>query len=123
MKKLIKSRPRKRTPVFHPDTFLAGTGKGRTISDLKKGDAIFAQGDPATAVFYVQKGKIKLTVISKTGKEATIALLGEKNFLGEECIAALKMLRVATATALTPATVLRIERAEMVRVLSACQAR
>ena len=85
--------------------------------DLKKGQRIFSQGDAANAVFYVQTGKIKLSVISKRGKEATIALLGAGNFLGEECIAAMQMQRVATATALTPSSLLRIERAEMVRVL------
>jgi CRP-like cAMP-binding protein len=78
---------------------------------------VFGQGDDADAVFYVQKGKIKLSVISKRGKEATIALLGDGNFLGEESIAAVLLKRVATATALTPSTILRIERGEMVRVL------
>lgn len=115
MKKLAKTRPR--ASAFDAITFLSEAGTGRTISELKKGDLIFAQGEDANAVFYVQKGKIKLTVLSNVGKEATIALLGEKQFLGEECITALKMSRVATATAFTPATVLRIERAEMVRVL------
>jgi CRP/FNR family cyclic AMP-dependent transcriptional regulator len=111
----LAEKPRK--AVFLPAAFLAKSGTGRTLSELNKGDAIFAQGDDANAVFYIQKGKIKLTVISKTGKEATIALLGENNFLGEECIAASKLHRVATATAFTPCTVLRIERSEMVRVL------
>jgi CRP-like cAMP-binding protein len=115
VKARVVAKPRK--PAFLPAAFLAHSGTGRTISELEKGDTIFTQGDPANSVFYVQKGKIKLTVISKTGKEATIALLGENNFLGEECITASKMQRVATATALTPSTVLKIERSEMVRVL------
>lgn len=106
-----------RKAAFLPASFLAHAGTGRTISELNKGDTIFAQGDDANAVFYVQQGKIRLTVISKTGKEATIALLGENNFLGEECITASRLQRVATATALIPSTVLRIERGEMVRVL------
>jgi len=110
-------KPRRKKPVFLPATFLAGAGAGRTIADLKKGAPLFAQGDPADSVFYIQKGKVKLTVISKRGKEATIALLGDGNFLGEECIAAVHLLRVASATALTPCTILRIERAEMIRVL------
>jgi CRP/FNR family transcriptional regulator, cyclic AMP receptor protein len=84
---------------------------------MKKGQKVFGQGEAADAVFYIQKGKIKLSVISKRGKEATIALLGDGNFLGEECIAAVLLKRVATATALTPSTILRIERVEMVRVL------
>src|SRR5690349_13052990 len=102
--------------------FLAKAGAGRTIIELKKGGSIFTQGDPANAIFYIQEGKVKLSVVSKAGKEATIALLGEGNFLGEECIAALKVTRVATATALEPSTVLRIERAEMIRVLHEEQA-
>jgi CRP-like cAMP-binding protein len=109
--------PSRREKTFRPEAFLASAGAGRTIVDLKKGQRIFSQGDAATAVFYVQTGKIKLTVISKRGKEATIALLGAGNFLGEECIAAMQLQRVATATALTPSSLLRIERAEMVRVL------
>ena len=115
MKTVNKSRGK--ALVFKPQVFLAKAGIGRTISNLKKGAPIFSQGEVADAVFYIQKGKIKLTVVSKVGKEATIALLGEGNFLGEECIAAIAMKRVATATALTPLTLLRIERDEMVRVL------
>ncbi|HEU4414046.1 MAG TPA: cyclic nucleotide-binding domain-containing protein, partial [Candidatus Angelobacter sp.] len=115
MKPAISVRRRKK--VFRPAAFLATTGLGRTILELKKGQAIFTQGDDANAVFYIQKGRIRLTVISKRGKEATISLLGSGNFLGEECIATVQPLRLATATALTPATVLRIERSEMVRVL------
>jgi CRP-like cAMP-binding protein len=103
--------------AFLPANFLARIGAGRTIVELKKGGHIFSQGDAANAIFYIQKGRIKLSVISKAGKEATIALLGTGNFLGEECIAALAVHRVATATALGPSTVLRIERDEMVRVL------
>jgi CRP-like cAMP-binding protein len=111
------SGQRRNTAAFEPAAFLAKTGLGRTIADLKKGQTVFSQGDAANAVFYVQKGKIKLTVISKRGKEATIALLGSGSFLGEECIAAIQPQRMATATALTPSTILRIERKEMVRVL------
>jgi CRP-like cAMP-binding protein len=111
------STARRKKPVFRPSAFLARTGLGRTILDLKKGQTVFSQGDVANAVFYVQKGKIRLTVISKRGKEATISLLGSGSFLGEECIATIQPQRMATATALTPASVLRIERAEMIRVL------
>ncbi|HLJ26384.1 MAG TPA: Crp/Fnr family transcriptional regulator [Candidatus Angelobacter sp.] len=110
--------PRNRSKeAFQPEAFLARTGLGRTIVEVKKGQTIFSQGDPANAVFYIQKGRVKLTVNSKRGKEATIALLGTENFLGEECIAAIQPLRMATATAITPTTILRIERTEMVRVL------
>jgi CRP/FNR family cyclic AMP-dependent transcriptional regulator len=103
--------------AFQPAAFLANTGLGRTIVDLKKGQSIFSQGDAADAVFYVQKGRVKLTVISKRGKEATIALLGAGKFVGEECIAAIQPQRMSTATSITPAILLRIERKEMVRVL------
>ena len=109
--------PLRREKPFRPAAFLASAGAGRAIVDLKKGQRIFSQGDDATAVFYVQTGKIKLSVISKRGKEATLALLGAGNFLGEESIAAIQLQRVATATALIPSSLLRIERAEMVRVL------
>jgi CRP/FNR family cyclic AMP-dependent transcriptional regulator len=107
---------------FAPMEFLAKTGSGRTITEVKKDEPIFAQGDVATAVFYVQKGRIRISVISKAGKEATVALLGAGNFLGEECIAAPKVHRVATATALVESTILRIERDEMIRVLHEEQA-
>ena len=117
----VKSRHSKRAKrakaVFAPELFLSRTGAGRTIAHLKKGQKVFGQGEAADAVFYIQKGKIKLSVISKRGKEATVALLGVGNFLGEESIAAVLLKRVATATALTPSSILRIERTEMVRVL------
>jgi len=113
----IVSTARRKKSIFRPAAFLARTGLGRTILDLKKGQTVFSQGDAADAVFYVQKGKIRLTVISKRGKEATISLLGSGSFLGEECIATIQPQRMATATALTPASVLRIERTEMIRVL------
>jgi CRP-like cAMP-binding protein len=102
---------------FVPADFLAKIGVGRTIDEVQKGKSIFAQGDVATAVFYVQKGRIRISVISKAGKEATVALLGAGSFLGEECLTALKMQRVTSATALIASTVLRIERDEMIRVL------
>jgi CRP/FNR family cyclic AMP-dependent transcriptional regulator len=116
MAKLL-SPQRDKKPAFQPAAFLAKTGLGRTIADVKKGQTVFSQGDAADAVFYIQQGKIKLTVISKRGKEATISLLDPGNFLGEECIASIQPQRLATATALTPSTILRIERKEMVRAL------
>ena len=115
MSRLLRTPGR---PTFAVEAFLTQNGLGRKIIDLKKNIAIFAQGDVADSVFYIQKGKVKLTVVSKRGKEATIALLGIGDFVGEECIAAIQPQRMATATALTPATVLRIDRQEIVRVLS-----
>jgi CRP/FNR family transcriptional regulator, cyclic AMP receptor protein len=112
-----KRIPAKKTRSFDPGVFLAQTGLGRRIVDLKKHQTIFSQGDTADAVFYVQKGRVKLTVVSSGGKEATIALLGAGDFLGEDCIASSHPLRMATATAITEGTVLKIERKEMVRAL------
>jgi CRP/FNR family cyclic AMP-dependent transcriptional regulator len=114
----MKSAPTLRDKrAFKVQNFLAENGLGRKIIELEKHTTIFSQGDAATSVFYIQKGKVKLTVVSRRGKEATIALLSAGDFVGEECIAAIQPLRMATATTLTPVTVLRIERKEMVRVL------
>jgi CRP/FNR family transcriptional regulator, cyclic AMP receptor protein len=109
--------PVKKTRLFKPGSFLEQTGLGRRIVDLKKDKTIFSQGDAADAVFYIQKGKVKLTIISPGGKEATIALLGAGDFVGEECIANSQPLRLATATAITEGAVLRIDRKEMIRAL------
>jgi CRP/FNR family cyclic AMP-dependent transcriptional regulator len=114
---VIPRTPIKRIRLFDPSAFLAQVGLGRTIVDLKAGQIVFSQGDPGEAVFYIQRGKVRVSVLSSSGKEATIALLGEKNFLGEECIASAQPLRVATATAMTEGAVLKIEKAEMVRAL------
>ena len=103
--------------AFEPEAFLERTGLGRTIVELKKHQTVFSQGDAADAVFYVRKGRIKLTVISQRGKEATIALLGAGNFLGEECIAAIQPRRMATATAIMASRILKINRKEMIRAL------
>src|SRR5256885_16745159 len=77
----------KKLRQFDPATFLATIGEGRRILELSGKQAIFTQGDKADAVFYIQKGKVKLTVLSKTGREATIAILGEGNFFGEGALA------------------------------------
>ena len=84
---------------------------------FKPGQAIFSQGDPADAVFYLQKGRTKLTVVSKGGKEAAIALLSAGDFVGEESIAGAAGLRLATAKAITRCSALKIDRVEMIRVL------
>jgi CRP/FNR family cyclic AMP-dependent transcriptional regulator len=107
----------KKIPPFDPKVFLSQAGLGRTIVDLKKGQIVFSQGDRADAIFYIQSGKIKLTVISSGGKEATIALLGESDFLGESCVAISQPLRISTAEAITDGSVLKIDRQEMVRAL------
>src|SRR6266481_7876939 len=84
-------------PVFDPKLFLSKVGKGRTIADYSKNQVVFSQGDQADAVFYIQKGKLKLTVVSNAGKEAIIAILGPGDFLGEGCLAA-QPVRLSTAT-------------------------
>jgi CRP-like cAMP-binding protein len=113
----IPRTPLKKIRLFDPSAFLAHAGLGRTIVDLKRKQTIFSQGDPADAVFYIQRGKVRLSVISSGGKEATIALLGAGDFLGEECIASSHTLRMATAETITEGAVLKIERQEMVRAL------
>jgi len=102
---------------FDPTAFLSNAGLGRKIVQLKPKSAFFSQGDSADAVFYLQKGRAKLTVVSKGGKEATITLLSSGDFIGEEAIAAVAGLHMATATAITACTALKIEREEMIRVM------
>ena len=104
-------------PRFDVAAFLASAGVGRRIIQLEPKAVFFSQGDPADAVFYLQKGRAKVTVVSPTGKEATITLLSAGDFVGEEALAAIAGLRLATATAITACTTLRISREEMIRVM------
>ncbi len=101
---------------FDPQAFLSVIGDGRKILAFKQGDAIFAQGGLADAVFYVQKGKIKLTVVSQTGKEATVGVLGQGSFFGEGGLAG-QSIRLGSASAMTDCTILRIEKRAMVEAL------
>jgi len=102
---------------FDAEAFLANAGLGRKIVQLKPDQVFFAQGNAADAIFYLQRGRAKLTVVSTNGKEATITLLGTGDFVGEESLAAVAGLRMATATAITACTALKIEREEMIRVM------
>ena len=102
----------KRNDKFDPDTFLATIGDGRKILSIPKKQMIFSQGDDADAVFYVQKGKVRLTVVSKSGKEATIAIVNEKNFFGEGSLAG-QLLRMGSAGAMTDCEILRVEKKTM----------
>jgi CRP/FNR family cyclic AMP-dependent transcriptional regulator len=102
---------------FDVRQFLAKAGVGRTVTVYRKGAGIFAQGEACDAVFYVQEGSVKLTVLSQLGKEATIALLNPGDFAGEECMSTVQPFRSASATALTDCTLLRVGKAEMTRVL------
>ncbi|HEY5306436.1 MAG TPA: Crp/Fnr family transcriptional regulator [Pseudolabrys sp.] len=112
MAKKVKNRP------FDPKVFLATINGGRTISNYKKGKIIFSQGKPSDAVFYIQKGKVKVTVISQQGKEAVVAILGPDEFCGEGCLTGQSM-RLATATAMTECQIMRVEKTTMIDVLHA----
>jgi CRP/FNR family transcriptional regulator, cyclic AMP receptor protein len=103
--------------AFDAPAFLAEAGLGRRIIQLKPKQPFFSQGGPADSIFYLQSGRAKLTVFSENGKEATIALFAVGDFVGEESLATVGGLRLATATAITACTALKIEREEMVRVM------
>ena len=105
------------TRVFDPKTFLAQTGLGRTILEYRQNKLIFLQGDPCDAVFYVQSGRVKLTILSSRGKEATIAMLSAGDFMGESCITSDRPLRLSSATAITDSCVLKISKDAMLNVL------
>jgi CRP/FNR family cyclic AMP-dependent transcriptional regulator len=110
MAELEKSR-------FDAAAFLASADLERRINLLAPNDAFFLQGDPADSVFYIQKGRAKVAVVSAAGKEATISLLSEGDFVGEEAIASVSGWRLATATAITACTALKISREELIRVM------
>jgi CRP/FNR family cyclic AMP-dependent transcriptional regulator len=106
--------PKKRE--FDPKKFLATIGEGRTVVTFSKKQIIFAQGDTADVVFYIQGGKVRLTVVSKIGKEATLGILGEGEFFGEGGLAG-QLLRMGSATAMTDCEVLRIDKKAMMLAL------
>ena len=108
----------KSSGTFDPKVFLATVSQGRTVANYRKGSVIFHQAGPADAVFYVRKGRIKISVESKQGKEAVVALVGADEFFGEGCLIG-QPLRLATATAMVDSEVLRVGKAEMVRVMHA----
>jgi CRP-like cAMP-binding protein len=107
--------PRKKTE-FSPKIFLATIGDGRKLLAVKKKQVIFSQGEPADAVFYIQRGQVRLTVVSKAGKEATIGIVGEENFFGEGSLAG-QLLRMGSAAAMTDCELLRVERKAMMTAL------
>jgi len=106
----------KKNGGFDPDVFLATIGEGRKILAVPKKQSIFTQGDEADAVFYVQKGKVRLTVVSKIGKEATIAIVNQGNFFGEGSLAG-QLLRMGSAAAMTDCEILRVEKKTMMSAL------
>jgi CRP/FNR family transcriptional regulator, cyclic AMP receptor protein len=112
-----RSLGQKGTKLFDPKAFLATVGVGRTVRRYRPKEAIFSQGDRADTVFYIHEGKVKLGVLSKQGKEATLALLGPDDFLGEECLASDQPVRLATASAITDCSIMKIEKKRMLRTL------
>jgi CRP/FNR family transcriptional regulator, cyclic AMP receptor protein len=106
----------KRQPSFDSASFLAKVGEGRSVGKYRKGHAIFSQGDAGDAVFYVQKGKVKVTVISEQGKEAVVAMFGTDEFFGEGCLAG-QALRISTVTAMMDSVIARIEKAAIIRAI------
>ena len=109
---------RKPQITFDPKVFLATVNNGRTVSGYRRNEVVFRQAAAADAVFYIQKGKIKLTVSSKQGKEAVVAILGADEFFGEGCLIG-QPLRLATAKAMADSEVMRVTKSEMIRVLHA----
>lgn len=101
---------------FDPKTFLAKVGDGRSIGKYRKNETVFTQGEPSDAVFYIQKGKVKLTVGSPLGKEAVVAMLETNDFFGEGCLAGQKQ-RMATVTAMTDCFIVRLNKAAIVGVI------
>jgi len=117
-RRTLKPQPKNDHEVFDPETFLARAGLGRKIISLKKDEVAYAQGDPADAIFYVQRGRLRVTVASTNGKEATIALVSTGEFLGENCMVSAHPLRLETAIGMTECALLRISKTEVVRALS-----
>src|ERR1700686_4955138 len=101
-------------PSFDPKIFLAKAHGGRSISKYRKNQIVFSQGDPADSVFYIQDGKVKVTVISEQGKEAVVAVLGPDEFCGEGCLAG-QPRRMGSATAMTECEIMRMEKAAIIR--------
>jgi CRP/FNR family cyclic AMP-dependent transcriptional regulator len=103
-------------PIFDPKLFLAKVGKGKTHTEHPKNQKVFSQGEAAEAIFFIQRGKVKLTVVSKQGKEAVIAILGAGDFFGEGCLAG-QTLRMSTVTTISECSIVRLDKADTVRVL------
>ncbi len=102
--------------TFNAQDFLDSAGVARTIAEFKKNERLFSQGDPGKIVIYIQKGRVKLSVVNEMGKEAVVAVLGPGDFVGEGCLTG-QPVRIVTATALAATTALLIEKSEMIRVL------
>jgi CRP/FNR family transcriptional regulator, cyclic AMP receptor protein len=110
------ARASKSGPPFNPKSFLAVVGEGRSIGEYRKDQIVFSQGDPADAVFYIQRGKVKVFVVSEQGKEAVVAMLGTNDFFGEGCLAG-QAQRIATVATMMDSVIVRLEKAAIVRVI------
>lgn len=113
---LTKKRKTRKKTSFNPQDFLDTAGVSRKVVDYRRGECIFSQGDNAESVMYIQTGGVKLSVVNGAGKEAVVAVFGSTDFFGEGCMAG-QQIRMASATAITPTTVLVIGKNEMLRVL------
>jgi CRP/FNR family transcriptional regulator, cyclic AMP receptor protein len=113
-----RANEKRKRSTFNAEAFLNSAGLARTITEFGKKETLFSQGDPCKTIMYIQKGEVKISVVSKIGKEAVVGILGSGDFIGEGGLAG-QPLRMATATAVTPAIVLVIENSEMFKVLHA----
>jgi CRP/FNR family transcriptional regulator, cyclic AMP receptor protein len=116
--KMNKSPQSKKVNGFDPQVFLDTTGVARKVSEFRRGESIYSQGEAANSVMYIQKGGVKFTVVNGSGKEAVVAMFGPSDFFGEGCMAG-QSVRMGTATAITPSTILVIDKNELLRVLHA----
>jgi CRP-like cAMP-binding protein len=116
LKEHAMQRNNRHHPPFDPEAFLAKVGEGRSIRTYVKNQAVFAQGDAADAVYYVQHGEVKVSVVSEQGKEAIVAVLGSRDFFGEACLAGQRR-RLATASAMTDCAIMQLEKAAILRLL------
>jgi CRP/FNR family cyclic AMP-dependent transcriptional regulator len=115
---MVKKLKNKKIPVFDAQAFLNSAGLARKVVEYGKSERIYTQGEPAENVLYIQKGGIKLSVVNEVGKEAVVGILGPGDFFGEGGLAG-QLVRVGTATSITPTTLLVVEKKEMIRVLHA----
>src|SRR5271165_1253325 len=106
----------KQRPSFDPKSFLAKVGEGRSLGNYRKDQIVVSQGDPADSVFFIQKGKVKVTVVSEQGKEAVVAILGANDFFGEACLAG-QARRIATVAAMADSVIVRLEKAAIIRLI------
>jgi CRP-like cAMP-binding protein len=116
MAAMAKKLKKVKAPVFDAQAFLDSAGVSRKVKEYKGAEAVYTQGDAAESVMYIQDGGVKLSVVSEVGKEAVVAILGPGDFFGEGCLAG-QPVRMGTATAVTPSTLLVIEKKEMFKVL------